>query len=247
MQGDTLEWLIFVLGIVASILINLGTGLLLALAFVTLQLRRDLQAKLDDIWLLAKGAFNDITSSRLAGELRGDGGRASYARLWDVWTLSKRTLHFALTNDQWNKFVNAMRALGQLSDLYTDPKFDRYWRQCEIKAPDGAGGEITTMADFGEWAAHYNLAEELNGYRAFDEKQKAISRAIAYLLFYNPDKFEVTGDLEKSPPLPTELEQLWNFHYLFPRACKWFLSELFGTLVHEYRQSNREWNERNKN
>jgi hypothetical protein len=246
MHSEDISWVLFWIGIGASIIINLSTGVLISIVFITLQIRRDLQAKLDEIWLLAHRAFNDITVSRAHGELRGDGGRASYGRLADLWTLSQRTLRFALTEAQYDNFFNATHALSQLSDLHTGMEYDRYWKQHEIKSIDPAGNEFIQMVDFGQWAQNAGLAEELSAYQEFLGRQAAISREIAYLLFYNPAKFEADADLDAAPALPAELEQVWNFTYLFPRAWKYFASELFGSISQAYRKNNRDWNERNE-
>jgi hypothetical protein len=237
MHGDSLTWVLFWLGICAEILINLATGLLLSIVFVTLQLQRDLLGKLDDIWILSNHAFNEIWRLR-SSEQRSDRRIALPAtRLSDEWERSRRTLKFALTDVQWNRLLNGITSILELQSLYANKQYERYWQQHEMNLIDATGNTSTTMVDFGEWAEHQKLHDELAAYNAVKEREAVAFKQINALLFFDADEMEKHGDPNKALPLPAELERAWNFAYLFPRAWKWFLSEFFGGFWREYKRS----------
>ena len=239
MRGDHLTWVLFWLGVVVSIVVNLGTGMLLAVTFFTLQLRRDLQATLDHISRLAHQTFDAITMSRIAGELQTDAGRMEYEKLSQAWVGARRTLHFALSKAQYEKLVTAIDALRRLREMYVGHATDKYWRRYEIHKKDTTGAEITQPTDFQGWAIHYRKAEELAEFLEFAQIRDAVEMQIDYLLFYDPEKFETTNDPDEALSLPTELERTWDFQYLFPLAWKWFAAEIFSRPLQSYRSAKR--------
>ena len=240
MRGDHLTWMLFWIGAVVSIAVNLGTGVLLAVTVFTLQLRRDLQEQLDEISTLAHQTFDEILASRFGGgSLHTDAGRSVYLKLWQTWRTSRRTLHFALSKIQWEKLVTAIDALRQLRDLYVDPAHDSYWKRYEITVKDESGQETNISADFEEWATHHKFEQKLADYREFTARKDLITREIDYLLFYNPEGFEEHGDPTQSPSLPTELEAAWDFMYLFPLSWKWFATEVFARPLQMYEKVKR--------
>jgi len=240
MRGDTLTWVLFWIGILAEILINLATGLLLSIVFVTLQLQRDLLGKLDDIWILSNHAFNEIWTLRSIEGISGDKKAPAAVRLSDEWERSRRTLKFALTDVQWNRLLNGITSILELQDLYTQKQYDRYWQQHEIKLTDESGNISSAMVDFGSWAEHAKLDDELRKFNTIKERESMAFKQINALLFFDADAMEKHGDPNQALPLPGELERAWNFAYLFPRAWKWFLSEFFGGFWHEYKRSHEE-------
>jgi hypothetical protein len=235
MHGDHLTWWLFWLGVLFSVIVNLGTGMLLAVTFFTLQLRRDLQERLDEISMVAHQMFDAITMSRIAGDLKSDAGATEYVKLIHAWQVARRTLHFALSKSQWEKLVTGIDALRRLRDMYVGPATEEYWKRYEIHTTNDKGVQVTLPTDFEGWAIHYKLTEELEKYREFAVRREEAEREIDYLLFYDPDKIESEGDPNRAQSLPTELEQAWDFPYLFPLAWKWFLSEVFTRPIESYR------------
>jgi hypothetical protein len=239
MRGDHLTWVLFWLGVVVSIVVNLGTGMLLAVTFFTLQLRRDLQATLDQISRLAHQTFDAITMSRIGGELKTDAGKKEYEQLSNAWVSARRTLHFALSKTQYTKLVTAIDTLRQLREMYVGQATDKYWRRYEIHRKNERGEEITQPTDYQGWAIHYRKVEELAEFLEFAQRRDDAERQIDYLLFYDPEKFETTNDPDEALPLPTELERTWDFQYLFPLAWKWFAAEIFSRPLQTYRSVKR--------
>jgi hypothetical protein len=237
MHGDSLTWVLFWFGILAEILINLATGLLLSIVFVTLQIQRDLLDKLDEIWILSNHAFNEIWTLR-STEQRADRRIALPAkRLSDLWERSRRTLKFALTDAQWNRLLNGITSILELQELYANKKYEPYWQQHEMNIADEKGMITPTMVDYGHWANDRKLKDEVEAYYAVKERESLAFKQINALLFFDADEMEKHGDPNKALPLPAELERAWNFAYLFPRAWKWFLSEFFGGFWREYKRS----------
>jgi hypothetical protein len=239
MHGDHLNWLLFWLGILFSIVINLIIGILLAVTFFTLQIRRDLQARLDEISMLAHQMFDAITMSRIAGELQSDAGGAEYVKLIHAWQVARRTLHFALSKSQWEKLVTGIDALRRLREMYVGTDTEKYWKRYEIHTNNEKGQPVTIPTDFEGWAMHYKMTQELEEYRDFAERRESVEREIDYLLFYDPEKIESENDPDNAKSLPKELEQTWDFPYLFPIAWKWFLSEVFTRPLEAYRSVKR--------
>jgi hypothetical protein len=237
MRGDSLTWVLFWVGILAEILINLATGLLLSIVFVTLQMQRDLLEKLDDIWILSNHAFNEIWTLRSIDHASAGKNAPRTTRLSEEWERSRRMLKFALTDVQWSRMLNGITSILELRDIYTNQQYDRYWQQHEIKSTDAAGNTSSTTVDFGAWAEHQNHMDELLTYNAIKDRESMAFKQINALLFFDSDEMEKHGDPDKALALPAELERAWNFAYLFPRAWKWFLSEFFGGFWREFKRS----------
>jgi hypothetical protein len=240
MHGDSLTWVLFWIGILAEILINLATGLLLSIVFVTLQLQRDLLGKLDELWILSNHAFNEIWTARFTPH-QPDGRNIPHAaRLSEEWERSRRTLKFALTDAQWNRLLNGITSILELQELYTNKEHEPYWRQHEITIVDADGNRSNIAVDFGSWAKHQKLPNQQAAYAMIKERESVAFKQINALLFFDSDEMEKHGDPNKALPLPAELERAWNFAYLFPRAWKWFLSEFFGGFWREYKRAREE-------
>jgi hypothetical protein len=240
MTGDSLARFLFWLGLGFEVLISLGAGLLLSIVFLTLQLRRDLQTQLDEIWLLARRTAEAVYSAHVTAS-GDDAVNSHWIALENEWLRARRTLKHALTDEKWDQLRSALYSINDLYLLNTNPENQRFLKLHPLKITDSTGThERPDAVDYGTWAENNNLPEEATAYQAFLVQRYQIDKKIQYLLYFNPDLLEQGGSATEAQSLPTELEQSWHFTYLFPRAWKWFFSELFSSVRKSFRDQCRE-------
>jgi hypothetical protein len=240
MTGDSLTRFLFWLGLGFEVIISLATGLLVSIVFVTLQLRRDLQTQLDEIWLLARRTAEAVYSAQTTAN-SDEAVNQHWGDLENEWLRARRTLKFALTGEKWEQLHTAIYAIQQLHQLNVNPEHERFLKLHPLKITDETGThERPDAIDYGTWAEENNLPEERHAYLTFLVQRYEIDKKIQYLLYFNPDLLEQEGAAADAKSLPTELEQSWHFTYLFPRALKWFFSELFSSVRKSFRDQCRE-------